>query len=128
MIKMKRLIAIYIDFIVIIMTTLLTNIIMFGHFNQSETVIVIIIGIIVYLFVFYTLMIRKDLLFKNASLGKKIFKLNIIMENGEIPKQKIILKRNIETFSSFPTNILSIIFDNTTSGDRKYNTSVCLKK
>ena len=90
---MKRLIAIYIDFIVIIMTTLLTNIIMFGHFNQSETVIVIIIGIIVYLFVFYTLMIRKDLLFKNASLGKKIFKLNIIMENGEIPKQKIILIR-----------------------------------
>ena len=42
----------------------------------------------------------KDLVFRNASIGKKLFKLSIVDANGEIPSRLTIIKRNffMQTF------------------------------
>lgn len=73
----------------------------------------------------------KDLVFKNASIGKKIVKLAVYYEDGKVPSKDMIVKRIVYSIfiNLFPLSLLEIIFKNKTSSDKKYNTIVTnLKK
>lgn len=121
MIKTKRFIALYIDFLIsfifIYFPVLISD-------NVFENIIVVrVIITIISLCSFVWLMIHKDLLFKNASIGKKLMGLKIY-NNNEIPEKNIIIKRNELTFLIFPLYIFLILFKNKSYGDLKYNTEV----
>jgi uncharacterized RDD family membrane protein YckC len=127
--KLKRLMAIIIDFILIIfVSTIITTIITFDNFNLSASTFYKIISTSIYCILFIAMFISKDLLFKNASLGKKIFGLEIFLENNKIPNKKTIIKRTSFSFPLFPIDIILIILNNKTRGDVRYKTKIDFSK
>lgn len=125
-IKLKRLLATYIDFaFIMIITTLFINIITLGNAKLSSNVIINCVIIFIYLGIVYFLLITKDLLFKNASLGKKILGIEIFNENYEkINDKKIIINRNKASMQDFPIYVFQILISNKSAGDKEYNTIV----
>lgn len=75
----------------------------------------------------FLLMLCKDLVFKNASVGKRIMGLEIINKNGNIPSSIVIILRNI-TIVIWPIEILLLIIFKRRVGDFIFNTTVCKKK
>lgn len=119
--KLRRIIAIYIDFVIAFSCVYYPLKIIDNVFN--DIIIIKLIITIISLYNFYFLMVFKDLLFKNASVGKRIMKLKIY-HNGKIPDKNIIIKRNKATSYVYPIYIFQIIFANKSYGDIKYNTEV----
>jgi len=123
--KIKRLIAGYVDFIAIMLSvSLLVDIITNGYFNPDAPLPLLLFEILIYLVFIYLAFISKDILFLNASLGKKLMGLEILDSNNEIPPKKILIKRNSVVVLSFPFEIFNIIFSGYTTGDKKYKTIV----
>lgn len=118
--KSKRLMASYIDFIISFYVIYIPLVLIGKLFNND---IVIYIFTIIFLIVFYYLIIYKDLLFRNASLGKKVFGLRVYIYD-QIPDKNIIIDRNKESFRKFYDYFLQIMLNNKSSGDIKYNTEV----
>lgn len=120
MIKVRRLIAVYIDFVIAFIIIYLPMLIIDYIINN---IIIEIIATIISLLIFLYLMIYKDLLFKNASIGKKIMGLRIYY-NNKIPDKDIIIKRNKTTSLVFPLYVFQILFKNKSYGDIKCDTEV----
>ena len=89
-------------------------------FGTIITYIVIIImrlnDDIVTIFVIYILgycvyMIMKDIVFKNASIGKKIMHIYIKTENAQALPVTYFIKRAVISMSIFPIEILLILFN-----------------
>lgn len=128
-VKFKRLIALYIDFIfIVIFTTLIIQIITLGKIDAFSSPIIICIAIFSALILAFILTSRKDLLFKNASIGKKIMGIAIYTEDGNIPIKNILIKRISSHLLFFPMEIINILLNNKTSGDEEYKTIVSIKK
>ena len=126
-IKIRRLIALYIDFGLallcpsILFDYLTSKIELLQTYNML-TIICIVLAIIICLVLFSI----KDLIFRNASIGKKIVRLAIYYENGQVPNKEVIIKRILHPIFSnlFPLAFLGILFENKTSGDKKFKTIV----
>ncbi len=73
------------------------------------------------------LLLIKDLIFKNASIGKKILRLEIKKQNDEVPKFYIIVLRNVFTSILFPIEFVMIIGFSKTLGDMIFKTKVVEK-
>lgn len=127
--KLKRLFAAYIDIgLIIICSSILADLITLRNFNLNAPIGLLILAIIIFFGFTYYFWLLKDLMFKNASFGKKILGLGIFYENGKIPSFKILINRNRSSISIFyPIQILYILINNRTSGDKKYNTIVTLQ-
>ena len=125
-IKIKRMVATYIDItLAVFISILLVDILTFGNFNLEAPLIFKIISSFLYIIVTILLLIRKDLIFKNASIGKKILGIKIVdSQNNDIKDKKVIVNRNKETLSSFPLYPIHILFYNQSSGDEKFKTKV----
>ncbi len=127
-IRLRRLLALYIDFaLAVIVSTMITKIITLGHVTIDSSPIILCISMLINTTLLFYFIICKDLAFKNASVGKKLFGLHICYTNGDIPDRKIIMKRISTCILLFPLDIILIIFKNQTSGDEEYHTQVVNK-
>lgn len=67
----------------------------------------------------------KDILYKNRSIGKKIFKLAIyIDETKEIPNKIILVKRSLISLFTGGINFFTVVFCGKSIGDFIYKTNV----
>ncbi len=122
MLKLKRFIAIYIDFA---FTTFIVLLLTDFFFSFSKDILMILIITLLDIFFIYTLFFRKDFLFKNASLGKKIMRIGIYDEhNQKVTDKKLLIKRNIASFEYLPLYPFMILFQNKSAGDEKFHTKV----
>ena len=123
MIRIKRLLSSFIDFVIIFMgmdvfhTYLLKGV-------TSKNTIEIIFNVIFLIFTFI-LWISKDLTFQKHSIGKALLKLTIIDErtNSKISNKKIIV-RNFISLLTLPISIFSVIVTGKTIGDIFFKTLV----
>ncbi len=121
MLKLKRLIALFIDWIVtgflVSVPTDLSKIILTKNFR-----LILELGMII---LFIILFFHKDLLFKNASLGKKIMGIGIYDENDQkVIDKKLLVDRNVASLEYFPFYPFMILFRNKSVGDGKFHTKV----
>lgn len=118
--KVKRIIAFLIDYIILLFPiyTLLFSMeiifncdIIFCHFYLIISIIMFLLSL-------------KDLIFKNASIGKKIMGLRIVdNKNNSIPNMYKIIIRNL-TLILWPIDIIGFLFSNKRIGELMTNTKV----
>ena len=119
--KLRRLIAATIDFIIIGYIILIPLWVIDQFINGIF--IDIFIGI-TGLVAFFNMYIRKDCLIGNNSIGKKIVKLKICQNEKELKDQKALIKRNYITFWTIPYYPFMVLYNNKSEGDIKCNTEV----
>ncbi len=111
MLKLKRIIARYLDYFSVIIIGLLVGYYIKIIFNIDVNIIIVVI-----------LLAVKDLLFNNKSFFKKIFKLEILTLNYEKPSPLKLILRNI--FSIGVISDVLILLKNRTIGDYIFETRV----
>ena len=111
MLKLKRIIARYLDYITVLIIGLFVGYCIKMIFNIDFNIIIIV-----------TLLALKDLLFKNKSLFKKIFGFEILTLSYEKPNALNLIIRNV--FSMGIINDLLILLKNKTIGDYLFETKV----
>lgn len=124
----KRIWAAIVDYSILIVTTLFINScspgnIIIGHVEYDIMFFTDVLYIIVY-------MVFKDLLFRDASLGKKIFGLVIVDSKTQAsPKVSVIILRNIMEVVPifFWKDFLLVINGQTKIIDKKLQTDVVIK-
>jgi len=118
---LKRILADMIDFwIICFASSFLVLIVTFGKMNIS------FLSLITYFSSFYLLLAFKDNLFKNASVGKKLCRIKVILNNKTGRNEfKLIndLKRTLPLML-LPIEVFLIIKSNKRIGDIWANTSV----
>ncbi len=119
--KLRRLIAAIIDFVIIGYIILIPLWVIDQFINGIF--IDIFIGI-TGLVAFFNMYIRKDCLIGNNSIGKKIVKLKICQNEKELKDQKALIKRNYITFWTIPYYPFMVLYNNKSEGDIKCNTEV----
>lgn len=119
--KIKRLIAIFIDYMIIFFILYIPSSIIQKTFNN---IIVDIICGIVDAILIVVLFLKKDCLIGYESIGKKIMGLKIYQNGERIKDKKILVDRITKTFYSFPFYPFMILINNKSSGDKKLNTEV----
>ncbi len=114
----KRIIAMIIDFIIILLICQIPLHIyaMLKDFNIFEATNSVIATVMI-------LTIFKDAVFKNASIGKKIMKIEIRKDDNKIPPISIIILRNI-TVIIWPLECLLILMRKKRIGDIICNTKI----
>lgn len=65
-------------------------------------------SIYIFFVIYYILMVCKDLVFRNASIGKKILKLKIVNESNCMPNIAIVVLRNI-FFLIWPIEVIVLL-------------------
>ena len=111
-IKIKRILAAIVDFYVIcFLSSVVIFVFTLGRFNVT------MFSIMLYLILSFAFLIIKDISFKNASLGKQIFKLKIIKNNGTKLSAVDVIKRNIPLIILMPIEVLMIMANNKRVGD-----------
>lgn len=119
MVKVQRIVAAYIDFMLIcLISSLLTY---FISFNEEQ---LSVFSAMVYFISFFLMYIFRDCVFKNASVGKKIMKLKVISDRTQEAMWKTALKRNALLFLLSPIEILLVIIYNERIGDKIAHTTV----
>lgn len=125
-IKVKRLLATFVDFYIILLvdTTLfgvLSELLTFvTHGTFAYTSVCIVLA-----FVFYVVAILfRDCIFKNASVGKRIFKLQIVKTDETDLTVMDLIKRNAPAVILHPVELFLLIFDESRLGDRWAGTMV----
>ena len=117
-INFKRLLASLIDFYsVVFLSSLFILIITLGKMTTS------FFTVSLYLLSCFILIIVRDLLFKGASLGKKIFKIKLVKLDGSNFSLMDSLKRTI-TIVLFPVELFLLIKNNKRLGDIWAKTTV----
>ena len=117
MIKIKRLTAIIIDYIVyyVFISLIVQFLMTFFKIENQFSIILFSIFMIILCFILF---VTKDLIIFNKSIGKKIMKISICDESKkEITDKKILIKRNAITLFTLPTYPIMIIFKNENFGD-----------
>ena len=117
--KIKRVLAAYIDFFIIcFLSTVVVGALTLGEFSVT------IISVIVYITVFLLLLLLKDCVFKNASIGKRIFKLKIVKTDETKLMIIDIIKRNILLVILMAIESILLITNDRRIGDVWANTVV----
>lgn len=123
MIKLKRLFAIFVDLFLSSITIIILEILNDRIFINNK--IVFNINIIIIMTFAFTSILAKDLFFHNQSIGKRIFKLNVLDEEGnKVNDKKLLIKRNIISFISWNISGFTILFKNKSICDYIYKTQV----
>ncbi len=117
--KLRRLLAGFVDFYIsCLFGTIVFDIITLGK-NKFTFV-----SVSTYVISAITFLVLKDSVFKNASIGKRIFKLEVV----KIDKTKLtivdIIKRNISIIVLLPVEVFLLIIDNRRIGDIWAKTSI----
>lgn len=79
-----------------------------------------------YMYIVMIILVIKDLIFRNASIAKKIMKLEVRKEDGSIPSMLTLILRNL-TFIIWPIEILLILLKKDRIGDKIFHTKVVEK-
>ncbi len=117
--KYKRIIAGVIDFgIACYAGVFVVQIVSLGKVPVS------LFTVILYLVSTFSFLIFKDLLFKNASVGKKIFNISIVKNNGTKLKVTDVIKRNITIVFLVPIEVCLLMTDNVRLGEKWSQTSI----
>ena len=74
-------------------------------------------SITIYLFAFFILLLTKDCIFKNASIGKLIFKLKVVKNNGTNLMFLDVVKRNLTLTILLPLELALIVLNDCRIGD-----------
>lgn len=123
--KIRRLIAMYIDFHIVFFATYIF-IGMFESLFYKNILVDIIFGL-AFGTIFINLLLRKDMIFGYESIGKKIMRLKIYNENGmRIKNKKELIDRIYYSLFSyeFPFYPYIILINNRSRGDRIVKTVV----
>lgn len=117
--KTKRILAAIIDFYIIcFLSSAFICIFTLGEFSITP------FSIIVYLTISLFLLLFKDFMFKNTSIGKRIFKLKVAKTDGTNLMIVDVIKRNIPIIILLPVEALLLIINNRRIGDIWAKTSI----
>ena len=117
--KIKRILAAIIDFYIIcFLSSALICVFTLGEFSITP------FSIIVYLTISLLLLLFKDFMFKNTSIGKRIFKLKVAKTDGTNLMIVDVIKRNIPIIILLPVETLLLIINNRRIGDVWAKTSI----
>ncbi len=117
--KIKRILAAIIDFYIIcFLSSAFICVFTLGEFSITP------FSIIVYLTISLLLLLFKDFMFKNASIGKRIFKLKVAKTDGTNLMIVDVIKRNIPIIILLPVEALLLIINNRRIGDIWAKTSI----
>lgn len=120
-IKIKRLVAVYLDFVFIFAACYFP----FYYLQQifSNWLVTLFLTVVVFVLIF-NLFLRKDCLIGYESVGKKIMNLKIYKNDIRIENKKLLMDRVLNTMGSFCFYPFMILIWNKSSGDNKYETEV----
>lgn len=117
--KIKRILAAIIDFYIIcFLSSAFICVFTLGEFSITP------FSIIVYLTISLLLLLFKDFMFKNTSIGKRIFKLKVAKTDGTNLMIVDVIKRNIPIIILLPVEALLLIINNRRIGDIWAKTSI----
>ena len=117
--KIKRVLAAIIDFYIIcFLSSAFICVFTLGEFSITP------FFIIVYLIISLLLLLFKDFMFKNTSIGKRIFKLKVAKTDGTNLMIVDVIKRNIPIIILLPVEALLLIINNRRIGDIWAKTSI----
>ena len=117
--KIKRILAAIIDFYIIcFLSSAFICVFTLGEFSITP------FFIIVYLTISLLLLLFKDFMFKNTSIGKRIFKLKVAKTDGTNLMIVDVIKRNIPVIILLPVEALLLIINNRRIGDIWAKTSI----
>lgn len=120
---LKRLFAIYIDLFLSSITVIILKIGNDKIFRNNK--ILFNINIIIIIIFAFVLILAKDLMFQNQSIGKRLFKLKIFdCDGNEIENKKLLIKRNIISFMTWNISGFTILFKNKSICDYIYKTQI----
>lgn len=109
--RSKRLFAAYVDFVIsVVLSTIITAIITCGKLDITP------LSIVSYFASFIVFMTAKDIVFKNASIGKRFFKLSVVKTDGTRLTLLDAIKRAIPLFL-LPIEIILMIINDRRLGD-----------
>lgn len=110
--KIKRILAAIIDFYFIcFFSSTFICVFTLGEFTITPS------SIIVYIIISFLLLLFKDFMFKNASIGKRIFKLKVVKTDGSNLMIVDVIKRNLPIIILLPVEALLLIINNRRIGD-----------
>ena len=117
--KTKRIFASIIDFYIIcFLSSCVVGVCTLGELNITP------FSLTMYLLSYLLFLVFRDLAFKNASIGKRIFKLKVIKTDGTDLMIGDIIKRNIPIVILVPVEVFLIAVDNRRLGDIWAKTTV----
>ena len=117
--KIKRILAAIIDFYIIcFLSSAFIGVFTLGEFSVTP------FSIIVYITISLLLLIFKDFMFKNTSIGKRIFKLKVAKTDGTNLMIVDVIKRNIPIIILLPLEALLLIINDRRIGDIWAKTSI----
>lgn len=117
--KIKRILAAIIEFYIIcFLSSAFICVFTLGEFSITP------FFIIVYLTISLLLLLFKDFMFKNTSIGKRIFKLKVAKTDGTNLMIVDVIKRNIPIIFLLPVEALLLIINNRRIGDIWAKTSI----
>ncbi len=120
----RRIVAFYIDMIVYGFVIAMVGVpLLMLIFHLFVGGIIRNVFINIYYIVFFVIFSFKDLLYKNASIGKKILHLKVVTDDNKIPCKKIIILRNILDFI-WPVNFIVLIISGKKIEDWFFKTNV----
>ena len=123
--KIKRILAAWIDFVICMTGALIIGRIVSEPFSKfQDNVIFTAIAMIAYVVMFFGFLLNKDRIFENASIGKKILGLKIISTGNQTLSNKMLFQRNHRTLWTWGAYPFMILYDNKSGGDIDYNTMV----
>ena len=110
--RIRRILAALIDFyIVCFLSSVLVGIATLWKFDIT------LFSFLLYLFLFFMFLTIKDFIFKNASIGKRIFKIKIIKKDGSELTVIDFLKRTLPIIFLLPIELLLLIISDERIGD-----------
>lgn len=119
-IKFRRLLALYIDFIIIFYLCYYFVKLISIFDNIYYDIFIEIVGFIL----FINLFLRKDCFIGYESIGKKVMFLHIYQNNIRVKDKKVLIDRVSASFYSCPFYLFMILINNKSFGDRKLATDV----
>lgn len=120
-VKVRRLLAIYIDGTIIEYIVGIPSKILYIKFdNICFNIILTIIDLVIVVLLF----LYKDGIFGYESIGKKMTGLKIYKDNDRLTDKEILFRRNLKSFVELPSYIFDVISTNKSAGDNKYYTVV----
>ena len=120
--KLKRLLAGFIDFYIsCLFGTVIFDIVTLGENKYT------VVSVSIYTISTLAFLLLKDSVFKNASIGKRIFKLEIVKKDKTKLTIMDVIKRNVPIVILWPIEVILVIVDNRRIGDSWAKTSIVHK-
>ena len=118
-VNIKRILASIIDFYIIcFISSAGIGVLTLGEYSITP------FSITIYLILYFSLLLVRDFVFKNASIGKRIFKLEVVKTDGTKLIIADIIKRNIPIIVFLPVELLLLIVNYNRIGDIWAKTSI----